>query len=60
MMILVISISVCGRFHNNNDVVARTLGAMGKLVAGDRPDSAKNDPNHPGHSVYLNYTSARR
>jgi hypothetical protein len=36
---------------------------MGKLVTGDRPDSAKNDPNHPGRSaymMYLNYTSARR
>jgi hypothetical protein len=37
--------------------------AMGKLVTGDRPDSATNDPNHPGHSanmMYLNHTRAGR
>jgi hypothetical protein len=42
---------------------SRSWSAMGKLVTGDRPDSATNDPNHPGHSayvMYLNYTSARR
>jgi hypothetical protein len=36
---------------------------MGKLVTGDRPDSATNDPNHPGHSanmMYLNHTRAGR
>jgi hypothetical protein len=42
---------------------SRSLSAMGKLVTGDRPDSAKNDPSHPGNSaymMYLNYTSAMR
>jgi hypothetical protein len=32
---------------------SRSWGAMGKLVTGDMPDSATNDPNHPGHSAYV-------
>jgi hypothetical protein len=50
-----------GPSYSSSD--SRSWSAMGKLVSGDRPDSAKNYPNHPGYNaymMYLNYTSARR
>ena len=42
-----------GPSYSSSD--SRSWSAMGKLVSGDRPDSAKNDPNHPGHSAYVMY-----